>query len=96
MTLIVRRTVVMYHADMWKAFCRVLSDLMWMLGLERIALRLLLMSLEDVPSAVIVDLKNEPPPHDIKVVYVDKDALAQLGAAYNNDFAPVRSILDVN
>ena len=96
--LIVRLVVVEFNGGMLKSLFRALYGVLWSLGFERLAMQCLLRSLENTHEAVIIDIKNQPPvePQEIKVIYVDKEAIAELGARYDNDFAPVRSVRDIN
>lgn len=88
---------------MLKAFWRFLSDVCWTIGAEHWALKFLMMSLDTVNvTAPTIELDNVPPgsvpkgPFDLKVIYEDKELLAELGDLHTNDIVIPKSILDVN
>ena len=88
---------------MIKAFWRFLSDVCWTIGAERLAMRFLLLSLETANLvAPTVVLENTPPgqvpkgPFDLKVIYEDKERLAQLGDLHTNDVKIPKTVYDIN
>lgn len=88
---------------MIKAFWRFLSDVCWVIGAERLALRFLLMSMEDANlTAPTVHLDNTPPgsvpkgPFDLKVIYEDKERLKELGDLHTNDVKIPKTVYDIN
>ncbi len=97
------QSVIVYSDPMINAFWRFLSDVCWMIGAEHWALKFLLMSMETVNvTAPVINLKNtlsgQVPqgPFDLKVIYEDKELLAQLGDLHTNYIVIPRSVLDVN
>lgn len=88
---------------MLKALWRFISDVCWIVGAERLALKFLLLSLETINVvAPTVELRNEPPctvptgPWDVKVIYEDKAAVEQLGDLHINDIRVPRTVYDIN
>lgn len=88
---------------MVKAFWRFLSDVCSVIGAHRLALRFLVMSLDEMPKETpIVVMENVPPgtvpegPFDLKVVYEDKERLAELGDLRTNDVKIAKHVYDIN
>lgn len=101
---------------MLKELLKAVAGVLWSVGLQSLALRVLVATMDDATEKVVVPFVNVPKKHaqlvlddkrekstyeptrelqEIKVVYVDKHALEEL-TLYNNDFAPLRSKLDMN
>lgn len=88
---------------MLKALWRFISDVCWVIGAERMALKFLLMSLETTNVvAPTVELHNVPPgtvptgPWNMEVIYEDKAAVEQLGDLRTNDVRVPKTVYDIN
>jgi hypothetical protein len=87
----------------WKAICWFISDVCWVIGAERLALKFLLMSLETTDvTAPIVAMHNTPPgtvpvgPWDMEVIFEDKKLVEELGDLRTNDIKIPKHIHDIN